>query len=131
MTYDEDELLSRVRLHQPDIVLVRELASGTAESWLRLAAHAEKLAEGQPVWALVIDLTDARDRPKGAYREAINATLANTRAAHLAMVQPGSMLLRSALRFYISGANTRATVHKNLDDAIEASLQRLARATGS
>ncbi len=130
MTLDREMVDSRISEPEPGIFVVRELRGGTSETWAQISNRVIELTASRDRWAMIIDLGEVQARPKGEYREAITVTLKNMSALHIAMVQPGNVLLRSVLRFIMSNITERSSVHKDVDSALEKTRGILAIAVG-
>ncbi len=118
-TTTRGELRQRVTVLAPGIVLIREYPKASAATWDFMARTAAAVGETYDVYVVVLDVSEAVVRPKGAYLETIRHTLSEVlKPAHIAFVQPGSMLLRSVLRFIANTIVRKSTVHASLEEAL-------------
>ena len=102
-------LRKRVSILEPGIVLLREAPNGTYETYSVLLERAKELGRGFDDYALVVDLSEATERPRGRYLELIRRS--SDEPVHVALTQPGGGLLRAALRFVIGGFSRRGSTH--------------------
>jgi hypothetical protein len=122
------ELRSRISVVAPGIVLTRDLPKHSPETWLFMAEHCQEVGEQFDAYVMILDLSEAGQRPKGAYKEAIKHSLDNIlEPVHMAFVQPSSALLRSVLRFITSAwLAGSSSVHPTLEEALTESRKQLA-----
>ena len=92
------ELRARCRLLEPGLVSIRHPSHGSAESFTVLVDRAIELAHPNKRFAIVNDLTEAKQRPRGQYQEAI-IDLASSVGIHWANVWPSSAFTRVVARF--------------------------------
>src|SRR4030095_8817725 len=65
------ELHARCTLLEPGIVCIRHPSHGSAETFTLLVKRAIHLAKPSSRFAIVNDLTESKQRPRGEYQEAI------------------------------------------------------------
>lgn len=118
----KEEMRQRVSVIADGIMLVRDLAAPSDETWPFMADYAQEVAKDWGPYVMILDLSEGRVRPKGAYKESIKHTLDHVLTLkHLAFVQPSSPLLRTVLRFIASAyIECGSSVHTTLEEAISA-----------
>jgi hypothetical protein len=99
-------------------VSIREVPHGTAETYEVLLARALEIGGDIGRFALVVDLTEVSERPRGRYLEAIRRSI--DLPVHLAVTQPGNAFLRGVLRFVLARISGHTSVHATLEGAIDA-----------
>lgn len=91
-----------------------------------MASVAAETGEQFENYVMVVDLSEAKTRPKGRYLETIRGSLRDLlHPQHLAFVQPGSILLRSVMRFVITGVAEKSSVHRTIEEALAAARKAL------
>ena len=126
------ELEERCTVVEPGIVLLREPPNNTLETYEVLLERAFVLGKQFDRWAMVVDLTEVTERPKGRYLEFIRESSINHlgnpgHPLHLATTQPGSAFLRSVLGFVLGRMSRRTSVHPTREAAIGACRSALAQ----
>jgi hypothetical protein len=120
-TTTRGELDQRVSVLSPGIVLIRDYPTATAETWEHQARRGQALGSEFGRFVMVLDLSEAAGRPKGAHKEMIQRSYAEfLLPEHVAVVQPGSAIMRSVLRFIVSPIMKKVTVHPTLEEAVAA-----------
>lgn len=123
------ELRERVSVIAPGVVLVRDHPTASASTWAFMAEVARETGGRFDRHVMVLDLSEARDRPKGKHQETIRQTLRDVLTPeHIAVVQPGSMFLRAALKFHMSRNPQEFSIHASLEEALSAARDALERA---
>jgi hypothetical protein len=130
------EIKARVRLAEPGIVVMRELARSSLGTFEVFMETSRELAAPFKRFALVNDLREATHRPRGAYHDAI-IKAATTIGVHWAIVLPGGVLVRTISRFIMGrllreGVRMGVTwsLHDNTDAAVAAARAALTKAGG-
>jgi hypothetical protein len=119
------DLRKRCRLLEPGIVYVRQLPKGNVDTLAALMDTARELGEPFSTYALVNDLTDTAERPRGAYYEAI-MTAATSIGIHWASVWPSHPFTRVVVRFMLArlkryrASKVTWSFHENLEAATAA-----------
>ena len=114
-----DEIRDRVSVPADGVIMMREIADGSAEGLEALGVIArEKMADFDDA-CLIIDLTDA-ELPNASYRRFIVEFMRKMPVHHTAFIQANSALARTAALFMAKRAGIDVTVHKNVDDAVRA-----------
>lgn len=119
------ELWDRCFVNEPGIVVLREPPFNCAETYEIQLERAIELGAKFSRFALVNDLTDVTERPRGRYlelirRESIGRLGEPGRPLHLATTQPGSALLRRVLAFILGRMSRRTSVHATREAALAA-----------
>lgn len=128
-TISIEELEARCSVIEPGIVLLREVPYNTADTYEALSRRARALGASFERYALVIDLSEATERPKGRYMDLIRAQFAAADApVHLATNQPGSAFLRTVAAFVLARASKNTSTHATLEEATAAARARLREA---
>lgn len=131
------ELHARCTLLEPGIICIRHPSFGSAETFTMLVERAIELANPSTRFAIVNDLTETKQRPRGAYQEAI-IDMASSVGVHWANVWPSSAFTRVVARFIgarlmrPSGKARGVTwsFHDALDEARQAARAALTKAGG-
>jgi hypothetical protein len=111
----EPESSSRCWAQERGIVVLREVARGSAEQYTKLCERAFELGGEWERFALVLDLSDMASRPRGAYLQALRDSL--LKPIHLAVVQPRSVMLRIVAGF-LFGRMPRVSIHSSFEAAL-------------
>jgi hypothetical protein len=120
-TWTHQALRHRVSILAPGIVMIRDVPKATAESWLFQAKAAQELGDQFDAYVLVLDLAEAAGRPRGEHKEMITYTYNEIlQPIHIAVVQPGSAILRTVLRFVLAPIPHDASVYATLEEALAA-----------
>lgn len=125
------ELLPRCAILEPGIVLQREPPHNTLDTYDVLVERVFELAKDFDRWALVVDLSEVTERPKGRYLERIRERALSDldtpgHPIHLAITQPGSIFLRTVLGFVLGRMSRHTSVHPTREAAISACRNALA-----
>jgi hypothetical protein len=131
------ELHSRCTLLEPGIICIRHPSFGSAETFTLLVERAVELARPSQRFAIVNDLTESKQRPRGAYQEAI-IDMASSVGVHWANVWPSSAFTRVVARFIGArlmrpsgkAAGVTWSFHDSFDDARQAARNALTKAGG-
>jgi hypothetical protein len=130
-TISVGELEARCSVIEPGIVLLREVPQNTSDTYAVMIRRCRELGEAFERWVLVVDLTDATERPKGRYLEAIKECFSGPKPIlHLATTQPGSAFLRAVAGFVLARASKNTSAHPTLDAAVTAARKVLIQAGG-
>lgn len=125
-TVTVEELEARCSIVEPGIVLLREMPHNTAETYETMSRRARALGAEFDRYALVIDLSEATERPKGRYMDIIRAQFAAADApVHLATTLPGSGFMRTVAAFVLARASKNTSTHGTLDEAIATARAKL------
>lgn len=125
-TVSQRDLRDRVSVIAPGVVLVREHPAASASTWAFMAEVAHEAGSRFDHHVMVLDLSEARDRPKGKHQETIRQTLRDVLTPHhIAVVQPGSVFLRAALKFHMSRNPQEFSIHGTLEEALSAARNAL------
>jgi hypothetical protein len=129
------ELQRRCKLLEPGIVHIRHPSHGSADTFNLLVDTAVALAAPFKQLAIVNDLTESKQRPRGAYQEAI-IKRCNTDGLHWANVWPSNAFTRVVAQFILARLMRRGskstivwTFHDNVDAALAAARATLAKAS--
>ncbi len=113
----------------PGIVLIRDYPHASAETWAFQAEVAAELGALYEPYVVVLDVSEAKGRPKGRHLETIRSTWRDVlKPAYVAAVQPGSVLMRSVLRFILATLTRKCSVHATLEEALVVAKSALAEA---
>lgn len=118
-------LHARCSVIEPGIVLMREIPDATAEAFDVLFARSCELGSAFERFVIVVDLSEALERPKGAYLEAIRRSFDGP-AMHHAVTQPGRALMRIVVGFVLSRMTDKSSVHASVAAATDAMRRILA-----
>jgi hypothetical protein len=130
-TISVEDLEARCAVIEPGIVLLREVPGNTSETYEVMIRRARVLGASFDQYALVVDLAEATERPKGRYMDLIREGFSRPDApVHLATNQPGSAFLRTVAAFVLARTSRNTSTHPNLDEAIATARERLAAAKG-
>jgi hypothetical protein len=116
------EIQSRIRVLEPGIILMHELEQSNAQTYGVFMATAVELAKPFERFALVNDIRDVGNPPRGDYYDAI-IKAATTLGVHWAIVMPGGPVVRTMVRFIMARLlreGTRAGITRSLHDSVEA-----------
>lgn len=129
--WTREALRLRISTIAPGIVLVRDVPRGSAESWDFMSRIVRDLGSEFDHYVILVDLTDAVGRPKGAHWEKLKTTFGTLLTpVHVAVIQPGSAVLRQVLRFILNSLDVETSVHGSLEEALSAARSKLAEAEG-
>ena len=123
------ELEARCSVLEPGVVLLREVANGTAETYEVMTDRAIELGSQFGRFALVVDLEDVSVRPKAGYLEQIKRSMVV--AEHLAVTQPRSAFLRIVAGFVIARMSSKTSSHDSIAAATVACRRALRAAEQS
>lgn len=131
------ELHARCTLLEPGIICIRHPPFGSAETFTVLVERAIGLAGPNTRFAIVNDLTESKQRPRGAYQEAI-IDRASSVGVHWANVWPSSAFTRVVARFIGArlmrpsgkAAGVTWSFHDAFDEARQAARTALTKAGG-
>lgn len=119
------ELQSRCSVLEPGIVLMREIPDANAEAFDVLFERSCELGAAFERFVIIVDLSEAAERPKGAYLEAIRRSFDGP-ALHHAVTQPGRAIMRIVVGFVLGRMTEKSSVHASVEDATEAMRKILA-----
>jgi hypothetical protein len=125
-------LRERCSVLETGVVLIREAPHSNAEIFEVLLERARELGEPFGRFAIVNDLSEAKTRPRRQHLDAMVRAL-NGVGVHWAIVQPGSLFMRTVLRFVlarVSRHRDRASVHESMAAAVTAARAALAKPGG-
>ena len=125
------EVAERVTLLEPRIVLMLEVPNGTEETFAILLERARELGADFDRWAMVVDLTQVIERPRGRYlemirRESIVKVGLPGQPIVMTLIQPGSAFMRTVLGFVLGRMSSLVSVYPTREAAIAASRDALA-----
>ena len=131
------ELHARCTLLEPGIICIRHPSHGSAETFTLLVERAIQLAKPSTRFAIVNDLTESKQRPRGTYQEAI-IDMASSVGVHWANVWPSSAFTRVVARFIGArlmrpsgkAAGVTWSFHDAFDEARQAARAALTKAGG-
>jgi hypothetical protein len=118
------DLEARCSVVEPGVVLVREIPNNTAEAFEVLMECARELARPFERWAMIVDLTETTERPKGRYLEIIRSEIRRTGSVgtpfHTGAIRPSGAFLRTVTRFVIERMSPHVTIHGSRPSALAA-----------
>lgn len=119
------ELQARVEVLEPGIILLREVANGTGDTYRVMVDRALELGATFDEFALVVDLTHVSVRPSGRYLEQIRRSM--KASVHLAVTRPRSAFLRVVADFVIARFSNKTSSHDSIESAAATCRARLGR----
>ena len=125
-----EDAAARITLEEPGIVCIRELPNGSYDTTAVMVEEAHRYANQFENVAIVIDITETPERPKGRRKEKIMELL-DVGALHFAFVQSTNVLFRSVLRFFIARMEQQTSVHKSVEDAFATARRAIEEAGGA
>lgn len=124
------ELEARCSVVEPGIVVLREVPNNTGETYEVMLRRSLELGADFEKFVLVVDLTEATERPKGRYLELIRSCFDGPKPPlHLATSQPGKPFLRAVVAFVLARISKYTSAHQSYDSAVAAARQVLAQAS--
>jgi hypothetical protein len=124
--YTVRELRSRVSLHEPRIVLLREVEGGTRETLDLIGETILELTRALPAWGMVVDLADAVGNPTADYRSYIPQFFtalhgqSGGRLRQVAIAFVGNPVARVVTQFVMSRfTRVPVSIQKNRAQAID------------
>ena len=125
------EVAGRVSVLESGLLLMREVPNGTEETFEILLESANLLAADFDRWAMVVDLSEVTERPRGRYlemirRESIGKIGKDGQPIYMAAVQPGNAFMRTVLSFVLGRMSQLVSVHSTRDAAVAACRDALA-----
>lgn len=119
------ELQARVEVLEPGIILLREVANGTGDTYRVMVDRVIELGAAFDEFAIVVDLTDVSVRPSGRYLEQIRRSM--KASVHLAVTRPRSAFLRVVADFVIARFSNKTSSHDSIESAVATCRARLGR----
>ena len=121
------ELRALCDVVEPGIVRFREHPDANVEVFTTLVRIAAELGEPFGDFAVIVDLRAAQNRPGPDMVQAISKSVRSV-GIHWATVQSGNLAIRTIAKFVMTRlAGPGVSIHANLDDAIAACREALAR----
>jgi hypothetical protein len=122
---------------EPGLVRIRHPSHGSAATFTVLVERAVELAAPFKHFAIINDLTESTQRPRGDYQEAI-LDLASSTGVHWANVWPSNGFTRIVARFIAArlmrpsgkAAGVTWSFHDSIEDAKRAARAALAKVGG-
>jgi hypothetical protein len=119
------ELQARCEVLEPGIILLREVANGTGDTYRVMVDRVLELGAAFDEFAIVADLTDVSVRPSGRYLEQIRRSM--KASTHLAVTRPRSAFLRVVADFVIARFSNKTSSHDSIESAVATCRSRLGR----